>query len=107
MQLLQKQTDLDELLALREWKDKEDPEDFIVSWATTRKKNKTLRFPQTRKVSHTKALLPFQVRLENAEIETEKSLNDIIKKLESELRRAKLRETGEEDIVVTFKPRTL
>ncbi|KAG8886921.1 Nuclear actin-protein involved in chromatin remodeling [Tulasnella sp. 332] len=40
-----------------------------------------------------------RVRLENADIETEKNLNDIIKKLENELRKAKLRETGEEDIV--------
>ncbi|KAG9032299.1 Nuclear actin-protein involved in chromatin remodeling [Tulasnella sp. JGI-2019a] len=65
--LLQKQTDLDELIALREWKDKEDPEDYIV-------------------------------RLENADIESEKSLNDIIKKLETELRKAKLREAGEDDV---------
>lgn len=44
--------------------------------------------------------IDWQVRLEDADIESVKQLDEIIKKLETELRKAKLRETGEEETVV-------
>ena len=92
-QLQQKEQDLEDLLEMREWKTKEDEESFMVrSWFKSR-----FSGVETRIV---------QMRLEDAGFDKEKDLHDMIKKLEADLKKAKKKDLGEEDLPVCKKVKT-